>query len=114
VIDLSFGGRFRRAGGMNNCRTVLAQILSGLGSEEFTRCARRYPMPRDTPVLSPYDHFATMVFAQLTDRESLRDIEACLQSRRRVLYRAGIRGTVKRSDLAYANEHRDVRLPPRF
>jgi hypothetical protein len=110
VIDLSFGGRFRHAGGMNNGRTVLAQILSGLGGEEFARCARRYPMPRNTPALSPYDHFATMVFAQLTYRESLRDIEACLRSRRRVLYHAGIRGTVKRCNLAYANEHRDARL----
>ena len=67
-------------------------------------------MPRDTPALSAYDQFAAMVFAQLTYRESLRDIEACLASRRRVLYHAGIRGAVKRCNLAYANEHRDWRL----
>ena len=95
---------------MNKGKTVLAQILNGLGGEEFARCARRYPMRRDTPALSPYDHFATMIFAQLTYRESLRDIEACLRSRRRVLYHAGIRGEVKRCNLAYANEHRDARL----
>jgi len=67
-------------------------------------------MSRDTPALSAYDHFAVMVFAQLTYRESLRDIEACLGSRRRLLYHSGIRGRVKRCNLAYANEHRDARV----
>lgn len=95
---------------MNSGKTVLAQILAGLSGEEFSRCARRYPMSRDTPALSAYDHFATMVFAQLTYRESLRDIEVCLNARRPLLYHAGIRGTVKRCNLAYANEHRDWRL----
>ncbi|MGH7994722.1 MAG: IS4 family transposase [Opitutaceae bacterium] len=95
---------------MNHGRTVLAQILDGLAVKEFARCAERYPMPRDTPALSAYDHFATMVFAQLTYREGLRDIEACLRSRRQVLYHSGIRGEVKRCNLAYANEHRDARV----
>jgi len=63
-------------------------------------------MLRDTPALSAYDHFVAMVFAQLTHRESLRDIEACLVARRSVLYHSGIRGEVKRCNLAYANEHR--------
>jgi hypothetical protein len=67
-------------------------------------------MQRNTPALSAYDHFAAMVFAQLTYRESLRDIEACLGSRRQLLYRSGIRGEVKRCNLAYANERRDWRL----
>lgn len=89
---------------------MLAQILAGLSGEEFARCAKRYPMARDTPALSAYDHFATMVFAQLTYRESLRDIEVCLNARRPLLYHAGIRGAVKRCNLAYANEHRDWRL----
>ncbi len=95
---------------MHQGRTVLAQILDGVAAKELARCAKRYPMSRDTPALSAYDHFAVMVFAQLTYRESLRDIEACLGSRRRLLYHAGIRGTVKRCNLAYANEHRDARL----
>lgn len=60
---------------MNSGKTILAQILGGLSSEEFARCARRYPTCRETPALSAYDHFATMVFAQLTYRESLRDID---------------------------------------
>ena len=68
---------------MHHGRTVLAQILDGLETKQFARCAQRYPMRRDTPALSAYDHFAVMVFAQLTYREGLRDIEACLGSRRR-------------------------------
>lgn len=95
---------------MNSGKTVLAQVLAGLSGEEFSRCAAQYPMARDTPALSAYDHFATMVFAQLTYRESLRDIEVCLNARRPLLYHAGIRGAVKRCNLAYANEHRDWRL----
>lgn len=95
---------------MNYGKTVLAQILDGLHPEQFRRCAARHPMPRETPALSAYDHFAVMVFAQLTYRESLRDIEACLGSRPRLLYHSGIRGTVKRCNLAYANEHRSAAL----
>jgi hypothetical protein len=95
---------------MHQGRTVLAQILDGLDPKEFSRCAGRYAMPRETPALSAYDHFAAMVFAQLTYRESLRDIEVCLGARRRLLYHSGIRGTVKRCNLAYANEKRDARL----
>jgi hypothetical protein len=67
-------------------------------------------MARDTPALSACDHFATLACAQLTYRESLRDIEVCLHARPPLLYHAGIRGAVKRCHLAYANEHRDWRL----
>ena len=95
---------------MNSGKTVLTQVLGGLTGEEFARCARLYPMVRDTPALSAYDHFVAMVFAQLTHRESLRDIEACLAARRSVLYHSGIRGEVKRCNLAYANEHRDQQV----
>lgn len=95
---------------MNFGKTVLTQVLGGLTGEEFARCARVYPMLRDTPALSAYDHFVAMVFAQLTHRESLRDIEACLAARRSVLYHSGIRGEVKRCNLAYANEHRDQQV----
>ena len=95
---------------MNFGKTVLIQVLGGLTGEEFARCARMYPMLRDTPALSAYDHFVAMVFAQLTHRESLRDIEACLAARRSVLYHSGIRGEVKRCNLAYANEHRDQQV----
>jgi hypothetical protein len=106
ILPISLCAVFR----VNTGRTVLTQILHGISGEEFARCARRYPMLRDTPALSPYDHFAIMVFAQLTYRESLRDIEACLQSRRQMLYHSGIRGRMRRCNLAYANEGRDSRL----
>ena len=92
---------------MKQRRTVLAQILGGLAVVEFARCAARYPMRRGTSAISAFDHFATMVFAQLTYRESLRDIEACLEARRQLLYHSGIRGKVKRCNLAYANTRRD-------
>jgi hypothetical protein len=95
---------------MNHGKMVLALVLEGLHPESFRRCLQRWPMPRETPSLSAYDQFAAMVFAQLTYRESLRDIEGCLASRRRVLNHAGIRGPIKRCNLAYANEHRDWRL----
>ena len=110
VIDLCFRRAFGRFPAMKPGKTVLAQILEGLHPEAFRRSAQRYPMKRDTPALSAYDHFASMVFAQLTYREGLRDIETCLGSRRRLLYHSGIRGRVKRCNLAYANEHRDARL----
>jgi hypothetical protein len=95
---------------MNPGKTVLAQILETLHPEQFRRIAQRHPASRLTPSLSAYDHFAAMVFAQLTHRESLRDIEVCLSARRRLLYHSGIRGNVTRTNLAYANEHRDSQL----
>jgi hypothetical protein len=95
---------------MNYRRTVLAQILGGLDAKEFARCAARFPMQRTTSAISAFDHFATMVFAQLTYRESLRDIEACFEARRRLLYHSGIRGRIKRCNLAYANIGRDWRV----
>jgi len=49
---------------MNHGKTVLAQILDAIHPEQFRRCAQRHPMRRETPALSAYDHFATMVFAQ--------------------------------------------------
>ena len=95
---------------MNHGKTVLAQILDGLHPEQFRRCATRHPMARETPSLSAYDHFAVIVFSQLTYREILSDIGAYLGSRPRLLYHSGIRGTIKRCNLAYANEHRSAVL----
>jgi len=66
-------------------------------------------MPRASRTLRPYDHFAAMVFAQLTYRESLRGIVACLSARPALAYHMGIRGRVTRTNLAYANDHRDWR-----
>jgi len=74
---------------------------------EFQRLARRHGV--DSPKLgfTAWEHFSAMVFAQLTYRESLRDIEACLGAQRAIAYHLGFRRAVKRSTLAYANEHRD-------
>jgi hypothetical protein len=92
---------------MNPPPTVFAQILAGLNQMELVRAAHRFPMPRASRSLSVYDHFAAMAFAQLTYRESLRGIEACLGARSARAYHMGIRGRVTRTNLAYANEHRD-------
>ena len=92
---------------MNTGRTIFAQLLDGIDRTEFERCARQYPLVRRPRAFSAFDHFAAMVFAQLTYRQSLRDIEACLNARVDRLYHAGIRGHVSRTNLAYANEHRD-------
>lgn len=95
---------------MNQGRTVFAQLLDGIDRTELERCARQFPMPRTPHAFSAYDHFAAMVFAQLTYRQSLRDIEACLTARSDRLYHVGIRGKVSRSNLAYANEHRNWKV----
>jgi hypothetical protein len=95
---------------MNPGPTVFAQVLAGLNQMELARAAARHPMPRASRSLSAYDHFAAMVFAQLTCRESLRGIAAWLQGRPGATYRMGIRGRVTRTNLAYANEHRDWRV----
>ena len=85
-------------------KAVLAQILAGLRNEELSRCARRYPTARKTPALSAYDHFTTMVFAQLTDRESLPDIEVCLNARRPLLYRPRLGSAIARVRREERNE----------
>jgi hypothetical protein len=95
---------------MNNAPTVFAQIMGGLDATELARAAARFPMPRASKTLRAYDHFAAMVFAQLTYRESLRGIETCLSARPSVAYHMGIRGRVTRTNLAYANDHRDWRV----
>ena len=95
---------------MNNAPTVFAQIMAGLDATELARAAARFPMPRASKTLRAYDHFAAMVFAQLTYRESLRGIEACLNARPALAYHMGIRGRVTRTNLAYANDHRDWRV----
>jgi hypothetical protein len=77
---------------------------------EFQRCVRRYQANRKLRRFSCWDQWLCMAFAQLTHRESLRDIEACLRGLSRQLYHLGIRGSVARSTLAEANEKRDWRV----
>ena len=72
----------------------------------FRRCVARYQGDRNTRSFTCLDHYLCMAFAQLTYRESLRDIEACLRAQQQKLYHMGIRGTVAKSNLADANEQR--------
>jgi len=84
--------------------------MSPLHPQAFARCAALHPLPRRPHGLSVYDHFLALCFAPLTYRESLRDIEACLNARPALQYHLGFRGRVTRTNLAYANERRDWRL----
>jgi hypothetical protein len=95
---------------MNSGRTVFSQLISFLPDREFRRCVARYGADRRLREFSCWDQYLTMVFAQLTYRESLRDIEACLRSLQGKLYHLGFRGHVSRSTLADANENRDWRV----
>ncbi len=90
--------------------TVFAQITSALFQVEFARCADQFPMPRSSRSFSAYDHFLSLCYAQLTYRESLRDIIICLSARSQRQYRMGFRGRLTRTNLAYANEKRDWRV----
>lgn len=95
---------------MNQGRTVFAQLIQFLSHNEFNRCVARYGGNKSVRSFSCWDQFLTMAFAQLTYRESLRDIEVCLAAQQRKLYHSGFSGPVKRSTLADANEKRDWRL----
>jgi hypothetical protein len=89
---------------------VFSQLMDHLPLKDFWRCAERYPDKRTSRTFSCLDQFLCMAFAQLTGRESLRDIESCLRAVSSKLYHLGIRGIVSRTTLAYANENRDWRL----
>jgi len=89
---------------------VFAQVMDLLSLRDLRRCAERYPTQRASRTFSYLDQFLCMAFAQLTCRESLRDIESCLRAVPAKLYHLGIRGTVSRATLAYANERRDWRV----
>jgi hypothetical protein len=95
---------------MNSGQPLFAQLIDHLPDHEFRKCVERYAGNHRVRTFSCRDQFLCMTFAQLTFRESLRDIVACLRSRDRRLYHLGIRGTVSRSTLADANESRDWRI----
>lgn len=95
---------------MNQGRTVFAQLISFVSHNEFNRCVARYGGNKSVRSFSCWDQFLSMAFAQLTYRESLRDIEVCLAAQRQKLYHAGFSGPVKRATLADANEKRDWRI----
>lgn len=91
-------------------RTVFSQILDYLPNWHFRRCVNRYQGDRRIHTFSCMDQFTCMAFAQLSCRESLRDIEATLRALGPKLYRMGIRGKISRSTIADANEQRDWRI----
>lgn len=91
-------------------KLVFAQLMGFLPLHTFRRCVARYPSSHPTKTFSHLDQYLCMTFAQLTFRESLRDIEVCLQAHESKLYHLGIRGHVARSNLSYANETRDWRI----
>ena len=94
---------------MNTGRLIFTQVIDLLDRKEFQRCVGLYPMPRASRSMTARDQFLAMAFAQLTFREGLRDIEACLRGSNH-LYAMGIRGKITRTNLAYANEFRDWRV----
>ena len=95
---------------MNTGRTLFAQVIKFLPRYEFQKCVTRYDGDRRVRSFTCWDQLLCLIFAQLTCRESLRDIVACLRAVDGRLYHMGIRGTVSRSTLADANELRDWRL----
>lgn len=95
---------------MNSGKSIFAQLMDFLPSKTFQRCVKRYQGDYKLKTFSCWDQFLCMTFAQLTYRESLRDIEACLRAQHTKLYHLGIRGQVSRNTLAHANSVRDWRI----
>jgi len=95
---------------MNVGRTVFAQVMQHFPAYEFQKCVTRYDGDFRKRSFSCLDQFLCLGFAQLTYRESLRDIEACLRSVQGKLYHMGFRGRISRSTLSDANESIDWRI----
>jgi hypothetical protein len=95
---------------MNQGTSVFSQVFSLINYEDFRGCVRRYGGDHGIRRLSCWEQLLAMTFAQLTHRESLRDIEVSLAAHQRQLYHCGFRSAVKRSTLADANERRDWRI----
>jgi hypothetical protein len=95
---------------MNLGKLVFAQVTQHLPLTTFRRCVTRYGGEHKVKTFSCLDQYLCMAFAQLTYRESLRDIEACLRAQESKLYHMGIKSRVSRSTLADANEVRDWRI----
>src|SRR3990172_11458432 len=95
---------------MNTGKLIFSQVMDFMPLHTFRRCVTRYQGNSNVRTFTCLDQYLCMAFAQLTYRESLRDIEACLRAQQQKLYHMGIRGTVARSNLAYANEQRAWRI----
>jgi hypothetical protein len=99
---------------MNTGKTLFAQLMDFLPWSTFGRIVARYHGDRSVRTLPCASHFRVMAFAQLTYRESLRDIEVCLTAQAGKLYHMGFRERIHRSTLADANEVRDWRIYAEF
>jgi hypothetical protein len=95
---------------MNSGKTIFSQLMEFLPTYEFRQCVKRYRGNYKIKSFSCWDQFLCMAFAQLTYRESLRDIQACLRGNHQKLYHMGFRGKVSRNTLAHANQARHWRI----
>ncbi len=95
---------------MNSGSTIFSQLVGFLSHYEFQKCVSRYDGERKVKSFSCWDQYLCMAFAQLTYREGLRDIEACLRVAKDKLYHMGIRSKVSRNTLSNANMVRDWRI----
>jgi len=95
---------------MHTGKLVFSQIMDFMPMHVFRRCVNRYHGDHRVRSFTCLDQYLCLAFAQITYRESLRDIEACLRAQSRKLYHMGIRGSVAKTTLAEANEQRDWRI----
>jgi len=95
---------------MHTGHTVFSQLIDFLPKKQFDRCVRRYRGNYRIKTFSCFDQYLCMAFAQITYRQSLRDIETCLRAMQPKLYHCGIHGNVSRTTVAKANEKRDWRI----
>jgi hypothetical protein len=95
---------------MYSGRLVFSQLIDFMPMHQFRRCVDKYKGNHHAKGFSCLDQFLCMAFAQLSYRESLRDIESCLRAMKNKIYHIGIRGRISKSTLAYANENRDWRI----
>jgi transposase len=91
-------------------QTVFSQLIDFVPKKQLDKCVRRYRGNHRVKTFSCFDQYLCMAFAQITYRQSLRDIETCLRAMQPKLYHCGIRGNVSRTTLAKANENRDWRI----
>lgn len=95
---------------MNSGKSIFAQLMEFIPVYEFRKCVNRYNGNYKIKRFTCWEQFLCMAFAQLTYRESLRDIEACLRATQKKLYHMGIHSKVSRNTLANANQVRDWRI----
>ena len=99
---------------MNQGQSIFAQIMSYIPKHKFDHCVKKYRGGYKVQSFTCWEQFLVMAFAQLTYRDSLRDIETCLRAMQNKLYHIGLRSKISRSTLAYANQNRDWRIYAEF